>query len=170
MQRRTCLSIPQKAPTDSKASTGSAHFREGSGIPVPFEVGSPRQFESVSHSDQLVDTPNNSLTAHHDIIFAHGEAGMGRMQVDSLYSRLCEGYSAAPFVSQGFQASEPDGTGIHWTQSTQFCSPDHGELRNDCIEAVHAPTLAGHFEIIRTLKKLQGIFLAQHVQGCRVRC
>jgi hypothetical protein len=33
---------------------------------------------------------------------------MGCMQVDSFYSRLCEGYSAAPFVSQGFEVSEPD--------------------------------------------------------------
>jgi hypothetical protein len=151
-------SVHVRHPGDSKASTRWAESREGSDIPAPFEDGSTRQCESVSHLDQLVDTPKNSLTAHHDIIRAHNEAVMGRMQVDSFYSRLCEGYSAAPFVSQGFQVSEPDENGIRWTLSKQIFIPDHGELRDDCIEAVHAPTFAGHFGIIRTIKKLKEVY------------
>jgi hypothetical protein len=81
----------------------------------------------------------------------------GRARGDSFYSRLCEGYSAAPFVSQGFPVSEPDENGIRWTQSKQIFIPDHGELRDGCIGAVHAPTFAGHFGIIRTIKKLKEV-------------
>jgi hypothetical protein len=83
---------------------------------------------------------------------------MGRMQVDSFYSRLREGYSAAPFMPQGFQVSEPDENGLHWTNSKQIFIPDHGDLRQDCIEAVHAPTSAGHFGIIYTIKKLKEVY------------
>jgi hypothetical protein len=151
-------SVHVRHPRNFKASTRSAESREGSDIPTPFEDGSTRQCESVSHSDQLVDTPNNSLTAHHDIIRAHNEAVFGRMQVDSFYSRLREGYSAAPFMSQGFQVSEPDENGLHWTNSKQIFIPDHGDLRQDCIEAVHAPAFAGHFGIIRTIKKLKEVY------------
>jgi hypothetical protein len=83
---------------------------------------------------------------------------MGRMQVDSFYSRLCEGYSAAPFVSQGFQVSEPDDNGICWTLSKQIFIPDHGELWDDCIGELHAPTFAGHFRLMRTIKELKEVY------------
>jgi hypothetical protein len=95
-------SVHVRHPRNSKASTRRAASREGSDIPAPFECSSTRQSESVSHSDQQIDTPKNQLTAHHNIVRAHNEAVMGCMQVDSFYSRLCEGYSAATFVSQGF--------------------------------------------------------------------
>jgi hypothetical protein len=91
-----------------------------------------------------------SLTAHHDIVSAHNEAVMGRLQVDSFYTRICEGYQTTPFVSQGIQVSEHDEKGLHWTEAKQLIIPDFGDLRSDCIEAVHAPTFSDHFGIFRT--------------------
>jgi hypothetical protein len=57
------------------------------------------------------DTTDISLTAHHDIVSAHNEAFMGQFQVDSFYTRICEGYQATPLVSQGIRVSEPDEKG-----------------------------------------------------------
>jgi hypothetical protein len=107
--------------------------------------------------DQHYDT-GMSLTAHHDLVSAHNEAVMGRLQVDSFYTRICEGYQTTPFVSQGIQVSEPDEKGLRWTEAKQLFIPDFGDLRSDCIEAVHAPTFSGHFGIFRTYKKLQEVF------------
>jgi hypothetical protein len=83
---------------------------------------------------------------------------MGRLQVDSFYTRLREGYQATPFVSQGIQVSEPDEKGLRWTEAKQIFIPDFDDLRSDCIDAVHAPTFSGHFGIFRTYKKLQEVF------------
>jgi hypothetical protein len=83
---------------------------------------------------------------------------MERMQVENLFTRIRDGYSAAPNVSLGFQVSEPDEDGIRWTKDKQMYIPDHGTLRHDCIEAVHAPTFAGHFGVIRTLRKLKEVY------------
>jgi hypothetical protein len=96
---------------------------------------------------------------------------MGRMHVDRFYSRLCEGYSAAPFVSQGFQVFEPDDNGIRWTLSKHIFIPDHGELWEDCIEEVHAPTfaIAGHFSKFRTITKFKGVYFWPNMRKDVVR-
>jgi hypothetical protein len=114
-------------------------------------TSSKGQVASVDEHD-----PRAQSTAAHDLS-AHN-AVMERFQVDSFHARIREGYEADPMVSMGEQVSAPDENGLKWTNTKQIVIPDFEGLRADCIEAVHAPTFAGHFGVIRTLKKLKEVF------------
>jgi hypothetical protein len=48
--------------------------------------------------------------------------------------------------------------GLHWTKQGQLVIPDYGDLRVECVLAVHTHPYAGHYGINRTLKKAQQVY------------
>jgi hypothetical protein len=155
-------SVSVVGPRDSHSTGGAVSLGGDDDTPARNKASGTRRkrkkFKPLKSSSPVISSSEGDISSPHDIVRAHNESVMERMQVENLFTRIHDGYSAAPDVSLGFQVSEPDEDGIRWTKDRQMYIPDHGTLRHDCIEAVHAPTFAGHFGVIRTLRKLKEVY------------
>ena len=80
---------------------------------------------------------------------------------NNFFDRVVAGYAATSEVSQRLQASmslAADTAGLLWTKENQLLVPDTDNLRFECYESVHAHPYAGHYGIMRTLKKAELLY------------
>lgn len=81
--------------------------------------------------------------------------------MSNFFGRVVSAYQHSSQVSAKLQKEvgyRRDEKGLIWTRNEQLWIPEDQELRNECIESVHAQPYAGHFGVARTLKKAQEIY------------
>jgi hypothetical protein len=86
---------------------------------------------------------------------------VGGYHVNDLVQRLREGYKPMLLLTAEqlkLQGLSRDEQGMLWTTKQQLYIPKVGDLRKDCIEAVHSPPYAGHYGVVRTRHKVKEIF------------
>jgi hypothetical protein len=86
---------------------------------------------------------------------------MVQMRIEQEFvNRVKEGYKKDTELSTLLRDNkyERHADGLHWSKQGQLVIPDYGDLRVECVLAVHTHPYAGHYGINWTLKKAQQVY------------
>ena len=96
---------------------------------------------------------------------------------NNFFDRVLAGYKSTAKVSKQLAKSLPlhaDAAGLLWTESKQLYIPAYDNLPKECFESVHSHPYAGHYGVMRTVKKAENVFywpgMAKHIKGWIKSC
>jgi hypothetical protein len=88
--------------------------------------------------------------------------------VESFFARVRKGLEALSKVSVkelDARGYKKDSDGLLWTKDDRLYIPKVEDLREDCINAVHAHPTSGHYGVRRTLEKVREVFFWEGQKG-----